>query len=106
VSAKRVIPRKRATRDVEEIIDHYVAEDAARAALRFVAALKRAYRFIARRPGAGSPRYAHEFGIPELRAWKIARFPYVVFYVEGDTHLDVWRVLHEHRDIPPTLRDE
>ena len=105
MKTRPVVPRIRATRDVEEIIDRYVEEDAARAALRFVAALKRAYRFIARRPSAGSPRYAEELDLPGLRTWRIARFPYVIFYVERETRIDVWRVLHEHRDLPATLRE-
>jgi len=33
----------------------------------------------------------------------IARFSYLIFYVEQDDRLDVWRVLHDRRDIPATL---
>jgi toxin ParE1/3/4 len=40
-----------------------------------------------------------------LRSWRLARCPYVVFYVERDDHLDVWRVLHARQDIPEWLRD-
>ena len=36
----------------------------------------------------------------------LKRYPYLVFYIEQDDHIDVWRVLHSHRDIPSWLRDE
>ena len=38
--------------------------------------------------------------------WSLKRYPYLVFYVEQDDHIDVWRVLTSHRDIPVWLRDE
>lgn len=41
--------------------------------------------------------------IPGLRFWPLTRFPYLVFYVERDDHIDIWRVLHEQRDIPAWL---
>ena len=53
----------------------------------------------------GSPRDAHELGLPGLRSWALKRYPYLVFYVERTDHVDVWRVLHEDRDIPAWMRD-
>jgi toxin ParE1/3/4 len=41
-----------------------------------------------------------------LRTWPLKRYPYSVFYVEQDNHIDVWRVLNSHRDIPLWLRAE
>jgi toxin ParE1/3/4 len=29
----------------------------------------------------------------------------VIFYVEREDHIDVWRVLHGRRDIPALLED-
>ena len=92
-----------ANQDVEEAIAYYVAEDAAQAALGFIDALEKAYVHLARHPVAGSPRYAHELGIPGLRTWQLTRSPYLVFYVERDDHVDVWRVLHGQRDVRRTL---
>ena len=46
-----------------------------------------------------TPRWAHELGLPGLRAWPLTRSPYLVFHVERAGHVDVWRVLHTHRDI-------
>jgi toxin ParE1/3/4 len=104
VKAKAVVPREQANRDVDEAIDHYLGEDAEQAALGFIAALEQAYRHIGRHPGTGSPRYAHEVGLPGLRSWPLTRYPYLVFYVERQDHIDVWRVLHGQRDIPAWMQ--
>jgi toxin ParE1/3/4 len=29
----------------------------------------------------------------------------LIFYVEKDDHVDVWRVLHGQRDIPASMRE-
>lgn len=101
---RRVIPRALATADVEQSVDHYLKVAGEAVALGFVDALERAYRQIGKHPGSGSPRYSHELDLPGLRSWPLARFPYLVFYVERDDHVDVWRVLHAQRDIPAWMR--
>jgi toxin ParE1/3/4 len=50
-------------------------------------------------------RFAWELDSPDLRCWPLARFPYLVVYVEHADHIDVWRLLHTRRDIPRTLAD-
>jgi len=44
--------------------------------------------------------------LPGLRFWRCKRFPYLVFYVETDDQINIWRVLHGSRDIPAWLSDE
>lgn len=100
MKAKAIVPREVASRDVDEAIDHYLAEGAAQAALDFIDALESAYAHIVRQPASGSPRYAHELNLPGLRSWPMTRFPYLIFYFERDDCVDVWRVLHGQRDIP------
>ena len=73
-------------------------------ALRFINALETTYRTIADRPSTGSTRYAHELRLPGLRSPRLMSFPYFVFYIEHDDHIDVWRVLHALRDIPSRVR--
>jgi toxin ParE1/3/4 len=102
--SKPVVPRALARRDVEEAIDHYWREAGADAAIGFVDSLEAAYIVIGGQPAAGSPRYAHELDLPGLRSILLKRYPYLVFYVERDDYLDVWRILHAHRDIPARLR--
>jgi toxin ParE1/3/4 len=105
VKAKPVIPREQAQGDVEEAVSYYLSEGAAPAALGMIDALEKAYAHISRHPGTGSPRYAHELNLPHLRVWSLKRFPYLVFYMERPDHIDVWRVLHEQRDIPNWLQE-
>jgi toxin ParE1/3/4 len=105
MKAKPVIPRVLAKQDVDEGIRYYVNEEVELAALGFIEALEQAYAHIARHPATGSPRYVHELDLPGLRSWALKRYPHIVFYVERDDHIDVWRVLHGMRDIPAWLRD-
>ena len=105
MSGKPFIPREQAHRDVEEGIDYYLSEAGGKAALAFVDAPERAYGHIARHPATGSPYYAHELDIPGLRSWPLRRYPWLVFYVERDDHVDVWRVLRAERDIPAWMRE-
>ncbi|AVO55403.1 type II toxin-antitoxin system RelE/ParE family toxin [Ectopseudomonas mendocina] len=100
---KPIIPRELATRDVDNAITYYLEEQAEKAALGFVDALERAYKQISRHPASGSTRYAHELDLPGLRSWPLRRYPYLVFYVEQESHIDVWRVLHDMKDIPSWL---
>ena len=58
---------------------------------------------FSRHPGAGASRYAYELDIPGLQTWLLRRFPYLIFYIEQEDHIDVWRVLHGHRDIPALM---
>ena len=58
MKATEVIPREQANRDVDEAIDHHLAEDAEQAAIGFIESLAQAYRHIGRQPGTGSSRYA------------------------------------------------
>ena len=103
--AKPVWPRELANRDVDEAIAHYVREGAPQAALGFIDALEQAYAHIGRYPATVSSRYAHELNLPGLRCWPLAHHPHLVFYVERDDHIDVWRVLHGQRDLPAWLHD-
>ncbi len=105
MTAKPVIPRERAMRDVDEILDHYLAEGSEQAVMGFVDALERAYAHIGEHPATGSSRYAFELDLPGLRTWPLARYPYLVFYIEREEHVDAWRVLHGQRNIPKWMRE-
>ena len=103
--AKPVVPRELANRDVDEAIANYLREAGDHVALSFVDALERAYRHISRHPASGSSRYAAELNLPRLRSWSLGRFPHVVFYVETEECIDIWRVLHGARDIPAWMQE-
>lgn len=105
MKSKPVVPREAALRDVEEALDWYLQEGGAQVAMGFVDALERAYIHIGRQPATGSPRYAHELNLPGLRFWALGRHPHLVFYVERESHVDVWRVLSSERDLPAWLHE-
>ena len=105
MAAKPVVPRERAGQDIDEAIDHYAREAGERVAVRFVDGLEQAFAAIGRDPASGSSRYAHELNLPGLRHRAVKRYPYLIFYVEHDDNIDVWRVLHAQRDIPAWMQD-
>ena len=106
MKSKLIVPRSEANRDVDEAIDHYLSESAEQAALGFIDALEKAYAHIARHPATGSTRYAHALNIRGLRSWPLTRYPHLVFFMEREDHIDVWRVLHGQRDLPVWLVDD
>lgn len=105
MKVKPVTPREQANRDVDEAIAHYLSEASEVVALGFIDALEKAYGHIGSYPVTGSPRYAHELNLPGLRAWPLERYPYLVFYIERQDRIDVWRVLHGQRDIPVWMQE-
>ena len=104
-TGKPVLRRAQAQEDVASAIAYYLEQDALDAAEGFIAALEKAIGYIGRHPASGSPRYAGELGLPDLRFWQIKRYPYLVFYVEYEDHIDIWRILHGQRDIPAWLQE-
>jgi len=105
VKRKPIIPREQANRDVADAVGYYSSEAPETVALGFIDALEQAYTHISRHPATGSPRFAHELNLPDLRAWQLTRYPYIVFYVERPDHVDVWRVLHGRQDIPAWMQE-
>jgi toxin ParE1/3/4 len=105
VKPKPVIPRERATRDVQDTVDYYRSENAPEAALGFIDSLQEAYNLISRHPDAGSTRYAGELNLPGLRFCPLKKYPHLVFYLVQRDHVDVWRVLHGERDIPAWMQE-
>ena len=41
-----------------------------------------------------------------MRVKPLGRYPYLVFFIERNDRIDVRRVLHGQRDIPPWLADD
>lgn len=102
---KPVRLRALAADDVVAAADHDVNDAGKDVAGRLIDAVERAVQQIGRHPHSGSLRFFYELDLPELRAWPLARFPYVVFYVEREHEIDVWRILHTRRHLPTTLAD-
>ena len=75
MTAKPIVPREQANRDIDEAIAYYLSEDAEQAALGFIDAVEQAYAHISLHPATGSSRYAHELNLPRLRWWPLTRYP-------------------------------
>lgn len=102
MNGKPIVRRAAADEDIEKAIDDDAGESV-EVADRFIDALEKNVELIGKSPRTGSPRYAHALNIPGLGFQKIGRFPYLTFYIEQEDYIDLWRVLHERRDIPDHL---
>lgn len=71
----------------------------------FVGAVRDSIDHVSRFPSSGSPRAAAALEISGLRLWPVEGFPYLMAYVADSGIVDVWRVLHERRDVPAELAD-
>ena len=105
MTPRSVDRRAQADRDVRTSVTWYRREASAAVAERFIDALEETYHAIATDPQIGSTRYAHQLGLEGLRFRVVKGFPYLVFYAEQADRIEVWRVLHAHRDIPAEIED-
>lgn len=105
MSGKPVVLREQARRDVDAAVAYYLSEAGSTGALAFIDAVEVCLRHIGEHPGAGSSRYAHELDLPGLCFRTIGKFPYMVFYVEKEAEIDVWRLLHGARDIAAWMQE-
>lgn len=105
MAGKPVVRRAQAQEDVADAIEYYLEQGAPDAAEGFITALEKTIGRIGCHPASGSPRYAGELGLPDLRFLQVKRYPYLVFYIECDDHIDVWRILHGQLDIPAWMRE-
>ncbi len=105
MAAKPVQFRELATFDFESASGYYVAEADVATAIRFVDAVEAVAKRIGRNPRIGSLRFAYELSVPDLRVVSVGKFPYLLFYLERETSVDVWRLLHTSRDIPASLQE-
>jgi toxin ParE1/3/4 len=104
VSAKPTLRRRSARIDIDVAADYYDHEAGPDVALRFIDAVEAAVESLAGQPGAGSSIWGERVKVTGLRSRPVARFPYLVFYMEHEEHIEIWRVLHVRRDLPAELQ--
>ncbi len=97
---KPAIWRKAAQRDAAEAAYRYAMQGGLALGERFLAAVETAVGHVSRHPASGSLGHATALKLEGLRFWPVHGFPYLVFYIEHETQVDVWRVLHAQRDVP------
>lgn len=105
MTLRRVVTTRCADEDIDSAIAYYMGSGARDAALGFVDALENAKDVLGEHPSIGSPRFAIETDISELRSLPLQRFPYVVLYTDDSDAVRVHRVLHTSRDIPAELME-
>ncbi|MEB1529778.1 type II toxin-antitoxin system RelE/ParE family toxin [Xanthomonas campestris pv. campestris] len=94
-----------ARHDVAEAAAWYGKQGGPKLELAFTDALESAATAIARHPAIGSSRHAALLKLQDIRFWPLKGFPCLIFYVERETHVDIWRVLHAQRDIPAWMEE-
>ena len=97
--------RSTARRDAADSAYWYATQADHATGERFLAAVDAGLAHVSRRPASGSQRYSVPLNLEGLRFWPVQKFPHLIFYIERDTHLDIWRVLHAQRAIPAWMRD-
>ena len=105
MKTKTVILREKASQDVDQIIEYYLNEVSADVAEGFINDLERGARYIGRNPKTGSSRYSVELSWPDLLSWPLKKYPYMLFYLDKESQIEVIRVLHAERDLPYWLRE-
>lgn len=103
MSLKPITQREAARRDIDDAIGFYLTEANETVALGLIDDLEAAYAQVRQMPQAGSNRYGFELQIEGLKSWPLKPYPYVLFYIEYQGTIEVWRVLHGQRDIPAGL---
>ncbi|MEQ1607175.1 MAG: type II toxin-antitoxin system RelE/ParE family toxin [Pyrinomonadaceae bacterium] len=103
--SKPVIPRMQAEDDLDQICEHFLSAAGTDAVVDCLLDFDKAIALISQFPGTGSPRYGYEASLEGMRYWPMKRFPYLIFYVETEHSLDVWRVMHSSMDIQSGLED-
>ena len=105
MSSTPVALGEHARRDIDEAVGHCLIEAGETVSLDVIDSVEDACRRIGDHPMGGSHRHAREPGISGLRIRPAGKFPYLVFWVEREADIDVWRVLHGARDIPTRMRE-
>ncbi len=105
MTVKPILRRQTAEQDIADAVTYYLGEAGEAIAFGLIDALEAALEQIKHNPKAGSNRYAHALQIEGLKAWSLKRYPFLVFYMEYTAQIEIWRVLHGHRDIPAWLAE-
>ncbi len=100
---KPVVRRRQANDDIDAAVSYLLAEAGVRVGTDFLNQLESAIKIISSQPGAGSQRFGHELDIADLRHRPMRQFPYLIFYLEKERHIEIVRVLHTKRDISSSI---
>jgi plasmid stabilization system protein ParE len=90
-----------------DVIDQslYLAEHSREAAERFVIELRAAFDRLLRFPYLGRLWPTHHPELRGLRRMTMTGFPVSIFYRPGAQAIEIVRILHHSRDLPPEFKD-
>ncbi len=94
-----------AERDLKEATVWYREQGGEALAVKWADQASTALRHVGAHPRTGSTRYAHALNIGGLRFWPVNGFPYLIFYVEHEFRVTIWRALHEQHEIPAWIAE-
>ena len=100
----KIVLHERARRDVEEQAAFF-AKDSVDLAARFLDQFDRAVRRLLRFPRLGRAWPTRSTTLLGLRRLTMTGFPLSVFYRSSRETIEIIRVLHHSRDLPPDLQD-
>lgn len=106
MNPKPISVREPASRDIGEVLHRYWFDASPQVAHAFAVALRHAFQHLSQFPSTGSSHYSRDTPLSDLLAWPVQGFPYMVFYLEEASSVDIYRILHTARDIPASLRED
>lgn len=106
MNPKPVVLSDRALVELAQIVRRYSSTASADVARSFAGAVRDAVQHLRLFPATGSTRWDLPLYWPELRSWPVSGFPYLLLYAESDDTIDIYRILHNARDIPESLRED
>lgn len=87
-------------------VTRYLGEAGPEVALEYIDDLQHAMGRLTAYPSLGSARLELVTEIPDIRAFALLRFPYIVIYTDDADAVRVHRVLHTRRDIAAALTSD
>jgi toxin ParE1/3/4 len=105
MAQRNLVRRPAAQRDLAEAAAYLVTEGGSALSHRFLDELEAAFRRLCSFPHLGKRWPTTNRELTGIRRWPLAHFPYSVFYLPTETTIEIVRVLHNSRDLPPLLED-
>ncbi len=100
----KIIIHEQAQGDVEAE-SAFLANDSADLAIRFLNEFDRAVKRLVQFPRLGRAWPAENTKMQGLRRFTMTSFPVSIFYRPTEEGIEIVRVLHHSRDLPPDFQD-
>lgn len=104
---RKIIRREKAKQDILELADYLAWESSLAVAERFVQSVEEAFRLIAEMPYIGRVYECNNPQLSHLRMWPVKGVEkHILFYRSAPDFVEIIRVIHSARDIPPILEND